>query len=467
MDNELVTPQKGIDQLPKPEIGFEFLQLPQHAENMKEEIEKRAKDALSILGEMGLQFSQKIPLKIVDESSYIDEFYDSTESYHKDLMSFARRLGQIRLKKDGDGKWRDEITMPINVRFTGQSEKDMSMSSLVHELAHLWMFQETQFGKEIFPLRERIAQQRLKDHDGQRKVVIAFGEINPEFKSIISDEYFRTLSGGEQFDAVTESLQDMLKEVIAVYEIHMEAFSSDCTTDSFERAKKSLDLVELSHKYALSSNGIVEMELKNMAKEYISQLKKYKSEDENIAVDCLVHAAEVKRDNALSKKLIEKLFLEKGVYQFYPRMRTLMEKIEQGNNVGNEVEKLEKDIVSTADNVFELGPMIDQYISESRMVNPDEIRYFHDFSLFMEGFSRFVEEKFIDESRRRNPDVSDVLGHDKMNIAEAELFGSPTASLLPYIKGLARFKSKYSSVREAMEGIRAMSIEEIQKEFLS
>lgn len=468
MDNELVTTQKGIDKLPKPEIGFEFLQLPPQAENMRDEIEKSAGDALLILSEMGLQFPQKIPLTIVDESSYIDKFYDSTESYHKDLISFVQRLGQISLKKDSDGKWRDTIIMPLSNRFLGQSERAVLTASLAHELTHLWMFQETQFGKEIFPLREPIVQQKYKDESLNNKFVDDFGKISSTFHDIISDAEFRTLSHGESADVIIKSLPNLMTKVFNLYDIFTELFSQESTTDSYENGKLRVEFELLKQEDTLVLDRALQETIKKHMGEMIDGLGQEKEgmlKDEKLTMDVLIHSIEVERDNKLKALEIDKLFLKKGVSQFYSRMQKLVSKIEKGITVGEEVKKLAKDIFTTFENLTNFEQITEQYISEPRIISIDEIQHIDSLKLFIEGFSRFVEEKFFDEYGRRNPDVSTVLSYDKINTDY--LPDLTNTKLLPYIKGLALFKSKYTTVREAMDTIRAMSIEQIQKEFLS
>ncbi len=463
MDNEIITTQERTDPSLKSQVEFDFSQLSPQTENMREEIEKSTHDTLLILGEMGFRYEQSIVLRILDGAVHKDELYHSTESCHKDLISFVQRLAQVRLKKDDNKQWKDVVLLPINHQFIEKQAKFKIMLSLAHEFAHLWMLQNTRFGKEIFPLRKCLAQQEVKIDDFQQNIVSKFGKINSVFHDIVSDMYFKSLSRSDQFDAIGESFQDTIKNLTDAYEVLTEVFSHECTADSFKRAKEGLDLLEVTHDWDLSLSRYEEQFTKNYVEERISQfkrLKENKAEDENSTIDYIIHTAEVERDNKLKKILIKKLFLEKGAYQFYPRIRDLMEKKSQGNNTENEVKKLEKEIFSTMEDLFTLEQIIIQDMPDKRAVN-DEIQRFNDLTAFIEGFAKFVEEKFIDEYRRRNPDASYI------RLDADELFDSTKVALSPYIKGLALFKSKYTTVREAMDAIRTMSIDDVKKEFLS
>jgi len=470
MDKELVTTEKGVDSSSKLQIEFKYSQSSSLSENMRGEIEKGAHDVFLILSEMGLSFPQKIPLTIVNESDFIDMHYGSRSSYQNDCINLIKIMGFVDLKKDNNGKWRDKIVLPTDYLMQ-LPEKYHSVAVLPHELAHVWMFQETQFGKEIFSIREHRAEQKQKDHDNKREVIITFGEINPEFHDIISDIYFKSLSVSEQFNAVGLSLKNNLKEAVNVYDILSELFSQKYTINSIKRANKQVNIALQKQEYDLkinysfiesleSTNHYIGKRINKLEKE-----KDGKSKDEKLFCDSLIHILENERDNEMRSLKIDRLFLEKGCHQFYTMTHTLLTKIKQGINVHTDAEKLQIDLVSIIEKIILLQDVIEGYKSEPCIVSADEIQRYQNFRVFIEGFAEFVEEKFIDEYRRRNPDTSNVLSNDKMNTDE--LLELTNTKLLPYITGLALFKKKYTSVSEAVDAIRTMSIDEIQKEFLS
>lgn len=438
-----------------PSLQIDFNQLKNRKYFTLENISTSCQETVETLRNLSLHLPPEIHLKVIPKKTFRDFYYSSISERAKqqDLLSSVEIDGLTHLVSTPQGEWNYEIIIPFEEGVNQNLSLYQFVSSLTHELGHLYLNTQTQFAQDIFPSELAITQQNQKDYEFQQNIIQQFLKINEELDLTVFEENFDQRPFPDQFESIVMDIKDFSEEIKRIRQLGGNLLVSE---DQHEPNLGKFFLEQKLREQEITINITRQLAIKIIPKlqkqinEYQQKSNQSTNFEEKACYEWIIRFTQDQIADYQRKPELLTLTYQKGPFQFYSQMKRLLFEETENENANHEIANMAQKIIRMDEALDLLMTEVNRWVTEPVDVNL--LQKIRETKIFTEGFATFVETEFQKEYQKKHP-LPDFSPNFKISL--------PSTG---YKKELNYFQKKYQNLQSALRDIQNQPWQLIQQQ---